>query len=354
MQFFFVLSGFVMTYVAEGKLRVHNQRTASAFLARRLARLVPAYATALLCSFALATVGLVDSDPYLAWPVQALFLQTLVPIRVCGVLQTWWGRGYLHLSGNGAGWFTSAIIMLSLCFPILYNLRPRFGKPSFTFFLMLFLICLRSLPTVFHTWFPEQGEGLDLYAFAPLRLLEFFAGVLAARLTEELPGTWMSWQGWGPCFDASIILAWMVAYVLPLPFGDLSDANRPLRTPPHGDFLLTGVFCLACVACRGAAQCKESDKSSTSLISELLASKRLTSMAEYSFAAYIMQCPLKAFWPGPLMSFLWPVHVTICWAVGWNVWVHVEGPFRDMIERQLRGPLLKQDTHKAAGTSTFA
>jgi len=356
MQFFFVLSGFVMCHVAERKLAFYDRAAASAFISRRLARLCPAYMLALSVCFVeqysgATLLNIPVGMPFLSWPLQALFLQTLFPLQVCGLERHWWGEGYIHLGGNGAGWFTSAIVFLSLCFPFLYNLRPQRG-PALTLCLLLLVVVLRSVPTVLFRRLPIQGEGLDIYGFAPLRLLEFLAGILTARMSEQLPRELLTWHGWGWAFDASILFAVLVAFVLPLPIFDMSNVSEltfGARTPPHGDFLLTGVFCVACLAARGVAESTFHDKTrSAGIFCPLLSLPTLVAMAEYSFAAYIMQVPLKQVTPCPhLLGVIWPIYLAICWIVGQLVCEKVEAPVRMAVERRLRGPLIQAAPSKS-------
>lgn len=363
MQFFFVLSGFVMCHVGERKLVFYDWDATSAFIARRLARLCPAYMLALSICFVEQYAGatllnMPVGRPFLSWPVQALFLQTLFPVQVCGVERHWWGEGYIHLGGDGAGWFTSAIVFLSFCFPILFNLRPQRGH-ALTLCLLVAVVVLRSVPTVFFRRLPMQGEGLDIYGFAPLRVLEFSAGILAATLSEQLPRGLLAWHGWGWVFDAAMLFAVLVAFVLPLPIADMSEVSAltiDSRTPPHGDFLLTGVFCVACIAARGVAEPTEHDKAhSAGMFCTLLSSPTLVSMAEYSFAAYIMQVPLKQVTPCPqFLGVIWPIYLAICWIVGRYVCEKVEAPVRMAVERRLKGPLFMQAPFPACGDLKFA
>merc|ERR1719162_1453159 len=81
---FFVLSGFV-GYVAEsGKQEYFTSKATQNFIVRRLIRLCPAYFGALIWLACLASYGQWNEQPFIAWPVQALFGQTLLPFTFCG------------------------------------------------------------------------------------------------------------------------------------------------------------------------------------------------------------------------------------------------------------------------------
>merc|ERR1712194_771870 len=59
----------------------------------------------------------------------------------------------------------------------------------------------------------------------------------------------------------------------------------------HGDYFLTAIFCLTCIAARSMAeqQSKSPWDESLSPISGLLSSKALVAPAVYSYQAYILQ-----------------------------------------------------------------
>lgn len=356
MQFFFVLSGFVMTHVSVGKVDVFDGLSASHLLSRRLARLAPVYMLALGSMFIESTIGPNTARPLLSWPLQALFLQSLVPFPVCVVPDQelwWWGENYTHMSGNGAGWFTSAVVFLSFVFPLLYNCRPRaqWGL-AFCSAVLIAIVGLRSLPTLLHEHFPPTGGGgLDVYGFAPLRLLEFTAGILAACVCEAMSAdTAQRWRGWGWVFDLSLLLALAMALLLPLPLQGLGETSEGGRSPPHGDFFLTGVFSLACIAARCAAEeaAGTGSDSVRGVLGPVLASPTLVAMAEYSFSAYILQAPLGNLIYPEWRVYLWPLKPVLCWGVGYAAMLHVERPIRATVERRIRGPLADQKLPSSA------
>jgi peptidoglycan/LPS O-acetylase OafA/YrhL len=324
MQFFFVLSGFVLFYVAEGKLSSYNRCAGFALAARRLARLLPAYFIALLWLYALAYFRIVAGMPFLAWPLQALCVQTLLPVKVCGPIEVdprWDGANYMHFAANYVGWFTSAVVLLSLCFPLLFNGTRGWGARS-TYALLASVVILRSVPTLLHEQLPTRGEGLDLYVFAPLRLLEFLAGMLSAQLCSTMTSSTLAWTGWGWVFDVALAVGVM------WPFA------APSAEPPHGDFFLVAVFCLACIAARGAVEAAQGGVVS-GLLGPALSSGVLVWLAERSFAAYILQVPVRYSLPNSWMVHAWPLHCVITWLVGLLCCAVVEKPIRDAMETLL-------------------
>merc|ERR1719230_204198 len=112
MQFFFIVSGFVLCYVSQGKRDHYDLGAGAAFLLHRVVRLGPPFYVA-LCWLSLISGG-EEQLPFVAWPIDAAFAQSLVPIKLCD-------GPHLPLAALGIAWFTSAILVLSACFPFLFN-----------------------------------------------------------------------------------------------------------------------------------------------------------------------------------------------------------------------------------------
>jgi len=311
-QFFFVLSGFVAAcgYEASAGERSIEVDVARTMAVRRLTRLCLPYFVALLGVAAMVAFR-GGGQPFLAWPIQALLLQSLLPVKVCGPLDVGhWSQNFLPFSANGTGWFVSAILITSLCFPAIYNARPRGGFLA-TLSALVLVIVGRSVPTLLCMagWCP-----FDTYAFAPVRLLEFAAGVLAAQLFREMPAWAAECGAWDWIFDASLLCAAVPVYFLG------SWPSWALSENSHGDYFLTAVFCLTCIAARGLAsqqgdagesrgidghcllrskedetkergcECQFGVRSfSGSPLSGLLCSRVLVAPAVYSYQAYVYQ-----------------------------------------------------------------
>lgn len=331
-QFFFVLSGFVAATCHEASggeqpIDMHGARTMAL---RRITRLCPPYFVALL-GVAAVVAFRGGGEPFLAWPVQALLLQSLMPVRVCGPLDAGhWSQNFLPFSANGEGWFVSAILITSLCFPLLYNARPRGGFHT-TLSALLLVVVARSVPTflTMSGWCP-----MDTYTFAPVRLLEFAAGMLAAQLYREMPAWAAECGGWHWVFDASLLSA-----VPPVWF--LGHWHRwAVCENNHGDYFLTAIFCLTCIAARGLAgqQSKSQWDESLSPLSGLLSSKALVAPAVYSYQAYIFQevfLALLSQCERPVILQYWWVPVPLTWAAA-VLSVHaLEEPLRRPIEARL-------------------
>lgn len=198
-------------------------------LARRLDRLCPGYYLALLWLYAF---GAYQYDP-LAYQLQALFLQTLLPIRVCGLVYD----SYAWHGANSDGWFVSAAVVCAVCFPMLYNARPRRGWQA-TAMVLLAVLTFCASTRWMRSHIDLYMEGLNIYVWAPPRVLEFFAGMFFAQLADELPEHLKSWPGW-PCIsDLCLGMAFVVVAT--------SDSAMPTLAE---DWFLTPLFGLHALSC---------------------------------------------------------------------------------------------------------
>ncbi|CAE8628589.1 unnamed protein product [Polarella glacialis] len=145
----------------------------------------------LLYSIALA-VGAYECER-LAYPLQALFLQSVLPVQVCGICNgdivsyTW------SLGGNGVGWFVSVAVVCAVCFPMLYNARPRRGWHA-TAMVLLSVLTFRCSTRLMRSHIDPYLEGLDLYVGSPAspgvlcRNAVCATGRRAARASEGMAG----------------------------------------------------------------------------------------------------------------------------------------------------------------------
>jgi peptidoglycan/LPS O-acetylase OafA/YrhL len=336
-QFFFVLAGFVAaTSAGQQQISITSARTMTV---RRITRLCPPYFIALLG--VAAVVGYRGGgQPFLAWPLQTLLLQSLLPVKVCGPIDVGhWSQNFLPFSANGEGWFVSAIFITSLCYPLLHNARPR--GLSATSLALVLVIVGRSVPTFLMM---KGFSVMDLYTFAPVRLLEFAAGVLSAQLYKEMYTCACESSAWHWIFDASLIVA--LAPICMLGHWPMWAACEN----SHGDYFLTGVFCLTCIAAKGLADAEnyqeaadvEGEKIARTIegspLSAILGSWMLVAPAVYSYQAYVYQeVFIAVLGQLPQMYILkyWWLPILLTWAAA-VLSVHLmEEPLKQVVERRL-------------------
>jgi len=183
-NFFFVLSGFILIYTYEG----------SAFSARkfwwaRFARIYPAYVLSLIVAAPFFFFAVRHLDlPFFAWSKQHLLAACLLTIVL---LQSWIPQA--ALTWNSVCWSLSVEAFFYLLFPLLLLGSAKFSKAKLA--VCFGASCLLSLVfSVSYLYF--HPDGLDkinsgettlfwknILSFNPIvRLPEFAAGVFAGRL----------------------------------------------------------------------------------------------------------------------------------------------------------------------------
>jgi peptidoglycan/LPS O-acetylase OafA/YrhL len=238
-SFFFVLSGFVLTWSA---------RPADSYggvLRRRLVKIFPnhviTYGLAMMVYAAAIT------------PVGTAVLNLLL-------LQAWSANPMVFLSVNGASWSLSCELLFYALFPLLLPLLRRipgnrlwWWAGSVTAAIILLPLAAGLLPA--GQTFPATGSWLDgvsierlwfVYIFPPARLLEFVLGVLMARIV--LSGRWIGLRpGWTGLLTAAayvlglytpmlftvaaVTIVPMALFVASLAAADTAGTCTPLATP---------------------------------------------------------------------------------------------------------------------------
>jgi len=201
-SFFFVLSGFVLTWSAR------PGDTYTGFLRRRLVKIYPNH----LVTFALAMLLFAAA----ATPPGTAVLNLLL-------LQAWSSDPSVYLSVNGASWSLSCELLFYALFPLLLPLVHRIGAARLWWWaggvaaaVMVLPLAAGLLPAT--PAIPETGAALDgvsfdrlwfLYVFPLSRLLDFVLGMLMARIV--LSGRWI---GLGAGWSALLAVAGYVLGIL--------------------------------------------------------------------------------------------------------------------------------------------
>eukprot|EP00747_Dinoflagellata_sp_TGD_P186279 gnl/TRDRNA2_/TRDRNA2_43229_c0_seq1.p1 gnl/TRDRNA2_/TRDRNA2_43229_c0~~gnl/TRDRNA2_/TRDRNA2_43229_c0_seq1.p1 ORF type:complete len:514 (-),score=36.30 gnl/TRDRNA2_/TRDRNA2_43229_c0_seq1:159-1700(-) len=278
----FILSGFLACSAEIGRRDSYHSRSAASFIARKMARLCPAYYAALLWSTCDPAYHEVHDSraPYFAWPMDTIFVQSLFPFDTCG------SGLFVPWLGNYVAWFASALLLSFLCFPFFYNVRPRSGLQLVAHATILATtyttvwILLENNPSL-----QQRGLGGTFFCF-PIKLMVFIAGMLSAQVFDKCPLRVRRWDRWGWVFDGSLLLA----FVLRRHFA-FDHENKV-------DTLVLLAFCVTCVAARGAIEQPdgteaELDKPNSGLICRILASRPILCLAPYAYGMYIFQSPVQ-------------------------------------------------------------
>ncbi|MBX7552161.1 acyltransferase [Streptomyces sp. NPDC004232] len=184
-SFFFVLSGFVLTWSA----RPHDR--ALGFWRRRVARIYPVHLVTVGLAFLLALTLESNAQPT---PKQAVANVLL--------LHSWWRPWWQTL--NPVSWSLACEAFFYASFPLLILLLRRLGVRGSVALggLSLVAIVVISRADAHHWW------TYALYSFPAARLPEFVLGAVTARLV--LLGRWR-----GPGLEASLALAIVGYFMVP-------------------------------------------------------------------------------------------------------------------------------------------
>jgi len=315
MQFFFVLSGFVAMCAesSDGFTWV----TGLTYILRRLFRILPLYQLALVFQYALSVYAGRDCQPVIAWPMNALLLQVILPVPVCGAQDWAWTLGYTHFNGNGPAWFAACIVWFSILFPVLYNARIRAGGVYLAGALVA-LIALRALPDLFSPAWGTIGTGFHLYAMSPIRLMEYAAGMWAAQLAGDIAKRWGHWGGWCWAFDASVVVLVAMIYA--------AHVYWAITWRCSGDYHLTAICCLVCMVAKLAAEMTDEQREGAkgAVLHRIIGSTPLSMIARFSFPAYIFQTSFMGFTQGTQDFYLH--RFVLLWVFSVFATIYIEEP----------------------------
>jgi peptidoglycan/LPS O-acetylase OafA/YrhL len=317
--FFFVLSGFILTYAYPSLDRRGVQR----FLVSRLARIVPLHLAAMLLYVLILPAWYrdsVSSTTHSAGLLTAFLLQAWVPIY------------RVQTAFNGVSWSLSAEFFFYLCFPLLlWRWRQTWRiKLALTFVLAV------GMMFVANHWLGHLPHGADapglVYFFPLARLWEFAIGVAAAHLWRSLHARVRCGRRLGTALELLVVAT--VLIVMILSGGWARWAGHFAFVGKGGEAWLasSGFVCLVYAALIGVMACEWGG------LSRLLSSRPFVLLGEISFSLYLLHmlvCHYYVIHPGPFVSVpprllyagYWLV-VLLAAYVGWAI---VEVPCRRAI-----------------------
>lgn len=325
MQFFFVLSGFVAQCQQNEQFNLHTGLT---YIVRRLFRILPLYQLALVFQYALAIYAGRDCQPVGAWPMNALLMQVIFPVPLCGAQDWAWTQGYTHFNGNGPAWFAACIVWFSCLFPLLYNLKPK-SNGLWGFGLLVALIACRAVPELVNPKWGTYGGGPHLYAMSPIRLMEFMAGMWAAQVATDVAKRWGEWGGWCWLFDASLVMLVSLIYITLVYVGATWTCS--------GDYHLTAICCLVCGVAKLAAEMPEESREGVggAVLHRIVGSTALSYLARFSFPAYIFQTSFMGFTQGTQDFYIH--RFILLWAFSIFATLYIEEPMIAVVQAKLKG-----------------
>jgi peptidoglycan/LPS O-acetylase OafA/YrhL len=201
-SFFFVLSGFVLTWT------YRETDTGMRFFRRRFARIAPAYWTSIAA--ALLVFATVEHSLTTSRIARSAFAAVF--------LQSWVPDERVYLAGNPVGWTLSVEAFFYAMFPILIVVLVAMGRRRLLVVVAVLavLVCV-VLPLAIH---PSSGsDGAATWAlkiFPAVRILEFVIGIClalllrgGARLSHPFTGVW---SAAGLVVVAFVAAGWVPVY----------------------------------------------------------------------------------------------------------------------------------------------
>ncbi|MDQ2785519.1 MAG: acyltransferase [Chloroflexota bacterium] len=317
--FFFVLSGFILTYAYPSLDVCGGWR----FLVARLARIVPLHVVAFILYLLLLPAWYRDS---VSRGTRGAGLLTLF------LLQAWVPVNRVQTAFNGVSWSLSVEFFFYLCFPLLlWRWRRTWHVKLAASFL---LVCGSIL--VANDWLPHLPRGAAVpdvvYFFPPARLWEFVVGVATAHLWRYLRPRVHCGRWAGTALEVAILAA---TFAVMYQSGTWAHrAGRLGMIGPGGEAWLasSGFVCLPFAALICVMACE------WGWVARLLSRRPLVLLGEMSFSLYLLHlivCHYYVMHPGPFVTLPpWLLYlgygaiVLLTAYVGWAV---VEGPCRRAI-----------------------
>jgi peptidoglycan/LPS O-acetylase OafA/YrhL len=200
--FFFLLSGFILTYTYSGRLR--SRASVARFYVARFARVYPAY----LVSIVLA-LPVVAAYGTLAWNKSSPVVRGEALVAQVLAVQAWFPREEIYLGINSPAWSISVEAFFYALFPMLLRTISRSfaTATSRTVFLMAAATwaCAAAVFAI-----PHHVYVWTTYILPPVRLVDFVVGMLlglAFLRGYRLPGAATAWEAAAVCAVAAAIVA---------------------------------------------------------------------------------------------------------------------------------------------------
>ena len=298
--FFFLLSGFILTYTYSGALNA--QGSVLRFYVARFARVYPAYLVSI--ALALPVVAVYGS---LAWDKSSPAVRVDALVAQVLAVQAWFPREEIYLGINSPAWSISVEAFFYALFPLLIgSLSRAFATSGARAVFTMAALTWACAAAVFAI--PHHTDVWTTYIFPPVRLVDFVVGMLlgmAFLRGYRLPGPATAWEIAAVCAIAAAVVA-----IPHVPAG-LQYSLWPL---PFWAALI------AIVALRGGA------------ISRLLSHRAFVHLGEISYAFYLVHLSVlmvvEHIVPAPVVSV---VALAASLAVAWLLHVSVERPLRTAI-----------------------
>jgi peptidoglycan/LPS O-acetylase OafA/YrhL len=303
-SYFFLLSGFILTFVYDKGSA--NQIDKKKYYLARLARIYPLYILALaaLVIFLLLTKQAIDP--------KALFLQATL-------LQAWFPSFSIRL--NIPSWSLSVEVFFYLLFPFLLVLLRRIKKNwqlimlgSIIWFFSLEIYCYGL--NIFSKATPDFF--FYLFNYNPLlHLNSFVLGIISCLLFKRFK------KPFSAAWSLTLILAPLIIIAA------LIIGYNPILHY-YNDGLLAPLFAVSLIGLAG----------DRTIISKIFSAKPFVLLGEISYGIYLLQVPIYAWWDAVFNRWLWQYpslkfygFVALLIFAAWLSFRFVERPIRQYVKK---------------------
>lgn len=172
-SFFFILSGFILTYVYFSRLASGNLRKVKSFYAARIAKLYPVH---LLTFLVALTLGLQTLQlQYTTHLLTRVFSTALMNLTLT---QSFYPSNIVNFSFNGVAWSISDELFFYALFPVIIYLVARYRHIATPKRLVLAWFIIWASLIGFLATKQSVIDNWVYYIFPPLRLVDFTGGVV--------------------------------------------------------------------------------------------------------------------------------------------------------------------------------
>lgn len=292
--FFFVLSGFILAYIYDGKFR--TRRDYKRYAVARFARVYPVYLLALL-----ALLPLILAEFSWRSIPQFLLLQKWPPLHFDDALQ----------NVNEPGWSLSVELGFYILFPMLVTVLARLPTRGLAW--VALAACAPMLSLRLPSFVDMANAPVDFVGAIPfvlLRLPEFLLGVCLGLLFRQRP----------TMFQSEWFLPAVIAATLAILASSSSHWVAPVATVFFG-LLIIGVAA-----------------NEDSRVARVLSNRWLMLAGAASYALYILQFPVR-YWVGQLFTGSAEIvgrllYVPVLIAISFVVFLYVEEPLRERLRQK--------------------
>lgn len=207
--FFYILSGFILTYVYFFKLSKGGMKNVRKFYVARIAKIYPTH-----------ILTLVASLPIFIGSIQMLFPEhtkrhflEFLGINVL-LIQSYFPSSLIHFSFNQVAWSISVEIFFYAIFPVLIYLAGLYMRKFTVRHLILLILLLWLTLLIIVTPMHSEIDSWLLYVFPVARLPEFIVGILLGLIfikQEQAQAGHALLKKHGTIFEIAVILALLIA-----------------------------------------------------------------------------------------------------------------------------------------------